>query len=1040
MALLFLLLYRHGKRALQRKTYQQARLFEIARELAGSLDIQQVLHQIATGAHEILEVTGCIIYMLSEDGRKLHPVVAVEPEYEQEVLEAVLDVEGSLTGQAVKNRRSLIFNDVQASGLGVQVPGTPVILDERVMVAPFITGDQVMGAMCLNRIGRLFSEEDLALAETFAAYASTALKNAGAHDELQKKVVEQQQAEQELRESERRYRALMEQSVEAIYLSDAQTMEVLEANPAFLHLLGYSREEATRLKAPDILAPDILAPDILAPDILAPAGQKVDRQQQILSAQRLLSGERVWRRKDGGLVNVEVTASRITLGGKEMVLAMARDIGERLQRQREQDAILSLASALRSARTRADMLPVIAAQVSGLLQAQSVALCMRDPASGETVFELATGTAAKLTGRRLPPGQGIGGRVLQTGLPYISHDVSNDPHLILAEPGAAPQTLAAVPLIAQDGPVGSLSVGRDTPVSDAELRLLLALGEIAANAIQREGLHEQTRQYAARMAVVSSTGRSLAETLEPAEIYARLAQGVHQLLPEIGTLFISRFDPQREMIQAVYGVQDGEVLDVTALPEIPLAPPGEGTQSEVIRTRQPLVVENLAATLRTKVVVGTTEPETQSALYVPLLAKGQILGVFQVQSYRAKRFGQTDAELLSIMGNTAAIAMQNARLFEETQRRVQRLDALHSIDRTIATNFNLELILRAVLEQAMAQLGVHAACILLFNAPSRMLMFEAGCGFRREPGRRAALPLADGRSGRVAQEREILVENLGGSDQRSAVSGQQAAVIDVCTEGFVSYVGTPLVAKGKLKGVLELYHREPLQPDQEWLNFLDALAHQTAIAIDNAWLFDDLQRSNFELTLAYDTTLEGWARALELRDKETQGHSQRVTELTVQLARDLGMPDEALVHVRRGAVLHDIGKMGIPDSILLKPGKLNEDEWAVMRQHPALSFNLLSRIPFLHPALDIPYCHHERWDGSGYPRGLKGEQIPFSARIFSIVDVWDALLSDRPYRPAWPEEQALEHIREQAGKHFDPRVVEAFFKHVTRSTCNVKRF
>lgn len=187
-----------------------------------------------------------------------------------------------------------------------------------------------------------------------------------------------------------------------------------------------------------------------------------------------------------------------------------------------------------------------------------------------------------------------------------------------------------------------------------------------------------------------------------------------------------------------------------------------------------------------------------------------------------------------------------------------------------------------------------------------------------------------------------------------------------------------------------------------------------------------MQRSNIELALAYDNTLEGWARALELRDMETEGHSQRVTEMTLRLARAMGTSDDEIIQIRRGALLHDIGKMGIPDSILLKPGKLTEEEWQIMYQHPVYAYEMLSTISFLRPALDIPYCHHEKWDGTGYPRELKGDQIPLPARIFAVVDVWDALNSDRPYRKAWPREKILPYLREQTGKHFDAKVVEEF--------------
>ena len=204
---------------------------------------------------------------------------------------------------------------------------------------------------------------------------------------------------------------------------------------------------------------------------------------------------------------------------------------------------------------------------------------------------------------------------------------------------------------------------------------------------------------------------------------------------------------------------------------------------------------------------------------------------------------------------------------------------------------------------------------------------------------------------------------------------------------------------------------------------------QAAIAIDNATLFDDLQRSHIELTLAYDATLEGWARALDLKSEATGRHTERVTEITMRLARTMGVDERDQVHMRRGALLHDIGKIAIPDSILLKPGPLTSEEQETMRRHPVHAFKMLYPIAYLRPALDIPYCHHEHWDGDGYPRRLQGEQIPLAARIFAVVDVWDALsATDRPYRQPLPRDEARAYIRSLAGNHLDPRVVEEFLK------------
>jgi putative nucleotidyltransferase with HDIG domain len=187
-----------------------------------------------------------------------------------------------------------------------------------------------------------------------------------------------------------------------------------------------------------------------------------------------------------------------------------------------------------------------------------------------------------------------------------------------------------------------------------------------------------------------------------------------------------------------------------------------------------------------------------------------------------------------------------------------------------------------------------------------------------------------------------------------------------------------------------------------------------------------------ELAEAYDTTLEGWARALELRDKETEGHSRRVTETTLKVARALQIPEDAIIHIHRGALLHDIGKMGIPDSILSKPAPLTDEERVIVQKHPETAYQLLRQIPFLEKALDIPYCHHEKWDGSGYPRGIKGRAIPIAARIFSVADVWDAVQSERPYNQGWSRNKATAYIEERAGADFDPRVVDIFLRLVEK--------
>jgi PAS domain S-box-containing protein/putative nucleotidyltransferase with HDIG domain len=358
------------------------------------------------------------------------------------------------------------------------------------------------------------------------------------------------------------------------------------------------------------------------------------------------------------------------------------------------------------------------------------------------------------------------------------------------------------------------------------------------------------------------------------------------------------------------------------------------------------------------------------------------------------------------------------------QRQLEHIIALSAIDRVITSNFDLELCLSEILAHVTAELDIDAADILILNSNSQMLDFGAERGFRSPAVRKTQVRLGTRYAGRVALERQLIqIPNLLKEEPDNSFLTTLLA-----EEDFISYFGVPLITKGQVKGVLEVFHRTALEPDAEWLAFFYTLAGQAAIAIENATLFKSLQRSNSELALAYDATIEGWTRALDLRDKETEGHTQRVTEMTMKLARGFGLSEAELVQIRWGALLHDIGKMGVPDGILLKPGPLTDEEWIGMKKHPTLAYEMLSPILHLHLALDIPYCHHEKWDGSGYPRGLKGNQIPQAARIFTVVDVWDALNSDRSYRRAWPEEKVREYIRSESETHFDPHVVEMFMQ------------
>ncbi|MBI5825478.1 MAG: GAF domain-containing protein [Chloroflexi bacterium] len=348
------------------------------------------------------------------------------------------------------------------------------------------------------------------------------------------------------------------------------------------------------------------------------------------------------------------------------------------------------------------------------------------------------------------------------------------------------------------------------------------------------------------------------------------------------------------------------------------------------------------------------------------------------------------------------------------QRMLQMMERLMEINITLNSTLALGQVLDLIMAKAVEMLECEAGSILLYNKEKDCLYFSASTSADINKLAEIPVPLTDSLAGTIFSKNIPLIVNNVNHDVR-----HNTAVAAQANFHTNSLLGVPMRIQNRVTGVLEALNKKQGAFTEEDVKILTAIASQAAVAIENAQLVEALQRS-------YDSTLEGWAAALDLRDKETEGHSQRVTVLTIQLAQEIGVSQEALIYLRQGALLHDIGKMAVPDKILHKHGPLTKRESAIMRQHPINAYKMLYPIAYLRPALDIPYCHHEKWDGSGYPRGLKGEEIPLHARIFTIVDVWDALRSNRPYRKAWSQKKTITYIQEQAGKSFEPGIVKSF--------------
>lgn len=466
---------------------------------------------------------------------------------------------------------------------------------------------------------------------------------------------------------------------------------------------------------------------------------------------------------------------------------------------------------------------------------------------------------------------------------------------------------------------------------------------------------------------------------------------------------------------------DDLVIAATIGPDLPVGthrPLRDGMVGCVAQTLQPLIVNDYQSW------------EGRSPLYdglpycavmgVPMLYQGKLIGVLDVAEIHpaTRKFNEADLNLLSLFAGQAAAAIFNARLFEAERYRRLQADTLREATAALTVSLDLSVTLELILDLMAKFAPYDSASIFLMR--DGQLEITAARGLPEEHhfiGKR--IPLTPKWKELVSTSRHLILANAQEEPGFEKWAG---------TETIRGWMAIPLIAHNTTIGFLDYDSRSIGIYSEDQAGHIQTFANEAAVAIENARLVEDLRLSNLELMFSYDSTLEGWGRALEMRDKETHGHTLRVTKLTLALAKYMNIPEESLIHIRRGVLLHDIGKIAIPDRILKKTGPLTESDWNKMRMHPKFAFDLIQPISYLRPAIDIPYCHHECWDGKGYPRGLKGEEIPLAARIFSVVDVWDALRYDRSYRKAWPREQTIQHLRNEAGKRFDPNVVEAFLE------------
>ncbi|HNE66762.1 MAG TPA: GAF domain-containing protein [Anaerolineales bacterium] len=825
-------------------------------------------------------------------------------------------------------------------------------------------------------------------------------------------ITERKLAEQAIQTAEFRYRQIMEQIPAVVYSAGlGPDMRWKFVSPQIKDLTGYTAEEwiADQQIWQRSLHPGDrqLVTDVETRSIIT--GEPVKLEYRLYTR----DGRMIWVRDLATVASDENGNPFLSLGF--MFDITEQKLAEEQVRRRADEFALLYDTAHSLAKSQADLrsvLQVIAARAESMLDSNSAGFYLYDATREQLDLAVRIGEMFPAGPVRLKPGQGVSGLVVQTRKTIIVNEYSTWENRSPLFDGLNVKAVLGVPMVYGGEMIGVLTIGElgssHRKYTDADARLLELFASQAAAAIYNARLLENTIRRLDELETIARVSGTLraANSLEEM-IPGLLDETLKALDTNAGSIYL--YDPASGTLQSY--IQRGWFGE-----KMPHSQrPAEGIAGFVYSSGE---VYHLKESMQEWKEI----PNGWDAVCIPIQTSQEVVGVLFVSVQMPRELSSEEVRLLTTLAEIAGNAIHRTRLHEQTKRNLTHISILRQIDQTIASNFDLSVSINMLINNALTQLQADAVSILRLRPATQMLEYFAGHGFKNEGMiRQVRLRLGDKHAGQAALERrQVSITNLSNSDQ--FFSNSDFARL----ENIRAYHANPLIAKGEVKGVLEVFHREPFHPDKEWLELMDTLAGQAALAIDNAELFNNLQRSNQDLKFAYDTTIEGWSRALDLRDRETEGHTQRVTEMTMLLASSMGLQADELVHVHRGALLHDIGKMGVPDQILLKPGRLTIKEWKIMRMHPVYAYEMLQPIAYLRPALEIPYAHHERWDGSGYPRALKGEEIPLAARIFSVVDVWDALLSNRPYRRAWKQQRVVEYMETYSGKYFDPKVVNSF--------------
>lgn len=1019
---------------------------DIANETAANHEVEPILDKIAQRTLDLLKANNIAIYLLQDDNSTIK-IVTAHGVHSRELLSHTIKLREGITGHLIAEGKPEIINNTANDPRKITVPGTGVDdgLNETMMSAPLIVRGKCIGAINAWRMIKqgYYSSMELNFLISIAHQASIAIESSrllqetirnsqetSAIAEVGKNISSTLNLDVVLERIAAYAKSLLSAETSAIYLLEANTN-----NFVAISSIGRDSEEIKNDPVPlgyGILGNiakqgfgEIVNNTVNDPRAIVVKGTNLIEHEHIMgvpiTSKGVLTGLLVvWRLRKGGEFKPSDLGFLTHLAQQAAIAIENARLFEAEQRQRQEAETLGKATS-----ALANLLDLPFLQNAILEWLYQIT-----PYDSATVLQVEGDYLRIAAQKNLPNSEKVINQIFpasnvlcsimkETGQPLIIEDCHNDPRFEAWGEATHVRSWIGVPLIARGQVVGYITIDSKTPAAFTKNDAMRAFtfAHQVASLMENTRLYSETRQRLDELELVSRVSTALRAARDTKEMFPILLK---EILKSVGTDTVAIWLYEKDTKELIPKATSGWLSNFSEFNfKINEDIVGNVYTSGDIHITHDFLNDPTVTNDEIK-----TLGENWGGITVPIRTASEVIGVIMVALRKPHQVELHHTRLITTIAEIAGNAIYRSNLYEQGEEQIRRLTTLREMDAAITASLDLQTTLGILTEYITSKMNANATAILVFNAESQMFNYASISGFNNPGLIHNSISIGEAAAGQaILSRKDLYIKDINKELNKSNILIPEK-------ERFVSYYAIPLFSKGGVKGILETYFRTPFSPSPDWLDFLHTLAGQATIAIDNAQLFENLQRSNQELSLAYDTTLEGWGKALELRDKETEGHTRRVTDMTLKLAQQMSMSETELINIRRGVLLHDIGKMGVPDSILRKEGPLSDEELSEMRKHPKYAYDLLYPIIYLRPAIDIAYCHHEWWNGEGYPRQLKGEEIPLPARIFAVIDVWDALLSNRPYRKAWPRKKVIEYIAKLSGRQFDPRIVDEFLKMV----------